>query len=93
MHVVERIEALEEEKQGVADQIKEVYANAKSRGFDPKVVRQVVKDRKMAQEDFEDWQAVLATYRRAVGLLADTPLGEAAIAAASRRRSAPAGTH
>jgi uncharacterized protein (UPF0335 family) len=76
-NVVERIERLEEEKRGTANDIKEVYAQAKGAGFDVKVLRKLIADRKQDVNDLDDFETVLATYKRALGMLSDTPLGRA----------------
>jgi uncharacterized protein (UPF0335 family) len=76
-NVVERIERLEEEKRGTANDIKEVYAEAKDAGFDVKVLRKLIADRKQDVNDLDDFETVLATYKRALGMLSDTPLGRA----------------
>jgi uncharacterized protein (UPF0335 family) len=76
-NVVERIERLEEEKRGTANDIKEVYAEAKDAGFDVKVLRKLIADRKQDVNDLDEFETVLATYKRALGMLADTPLGRA----------------
>jgi uncharacterized protein (UPF0335 family) len=75
--VVERIERLEEEKRGTANDIKQVYAQAKGAGFDVKVLRKLIADRKQDVNDLDEFETVLATYKRALGMLADTPLGRA----------------
>lgn len=75
--IVERIERLEEEKRGTANDIKEVYAEAKGAGFDVKVLRKLIADRKQDVNDLDDFETVLATYKRALGMLSDTPLGRA----------------
>ncbi len=75
--VVEQIERLEEEKRGTANDIKEVYAQAKGAGFDVKVLRKLIADRKQDVNDLDDFETVLATYKRALGMLSDTPLGRA----------------
>ena len=75
--IVERIEDLEEEKRGTANDIKEVYAQAKGAGFDVKVLRKLIADRKQDVNDLDDFETVLATYKRALGMLSDTPLGRA----------------
>lgn len=75
--IVERIERLEEEKKATANDIKEVYAEAKGAGFDVAVLRQLIRDRKKDANDLDDFETVLATYKRALGMLADTPLGRA----------------
>lgn len=77
--IVERIEKLEEEKAAIANDIKEVYTEAKGNGFDPKVLKQVIALRKKDAAKRAEEQAVLATYMSALGMLADLPLGRAAI--------------
>lgn len=66
--LIERIEALETEKQGISDDIKDVYAEAKSRGFDAKIMRLLVKLRKMEAHDRAEMEAILDTYKGALGL-------------------------
>lgn len=66
--LVERVERLEEEKQDIADDIRAVYGEAKAVGFDPKIMRQVIRLRKMKPEDRVYQQQVLATYANALGL-------------------------
>lgn len=78
--IVERIERLEEEKKTIADDIKDVYAEAKANGFDSKTIREVVKRRKMDGAERQEQEALLDLYMHALGMLADTPLGEAAVA-------------
>jgi uncharacterized protein (UPF0335 family) len=65
---LERIERLEEEKRGVSEDIKDVYSEAKSSGFDVKVMRQIVKLRRMETHVRQEWEAVLETYKDALGL-------------------------
>jgi len=65
---IERIERLEEEKAGIAGDIKEVYAEAKSTGFEAKIMRQIVRLRKMEPQDRQEQQHLLDLYKRAVGL-------------------------
>jgi uncharacterized protein (UPF0335 family) len=74
---VERIERLEEEKRALASDIKEVFAAAKGSGFDVKIMRQIIKERRMDKDDLDEFESVLDVYRRALGMLADTPLGRA----------------
>lgn len=76
---IERIERLEEEKRVLAEDIKEVYAEAKGTGFDTKIMRQLIKERRRDADDLEEEQTLLEVYRRALGQLSDTPLGEAAL--------------
>ena len=65
---IERIERLEEEKKALADDIRDVYAEAKGTGFDVKVMRQIVKIRKMDKDDLDEQEALLDTYMRALGM-------------------------
>jgi uncharacterized protein (UPF0335 family) len=66
---LERIERLEEEKRAIADDIKEVYAEAKGTGFDIKVMRQIVRIRKQDIEDRREQEELLDLYKRALGML------------------------
>lgn len=65
---IERIERLEEEKAGIAADIREVYAEAKGRGYDNKIMRQVIRIRKMEDHDRMEQDALLATYMHALGM-------------------------
>lgn len=65
---IERIERLEEEKKGLADDIKEIYAEAKGTGFDTKIMRQIIRLRKMEQADRQEQEALLELYRQALGM-------------------------
>ncbi|MFV0472742.1 MAG: DUF2312 domain-containing protein [Pikeienuella sp.] len=67
--IVERIERLEEEKKEVAEQIKEVYAEAKANGFDTKTLRKVVSLRKKSNEDRQEEEAMLDLYLHALGMI------------------------
>lgn len=82
---IERIERLDEERRGIAADIKELYAEAKGYGFDTKIMRQIIKERRMNRADLDEQEALLDVYRHALGMLADTPLGEATLNAAQRR--------
>jgi len=66
--IVERIERLEEEKQAVADDIKEVYGEAKANGFDTKVLRQIVRIRKQDSAERQEQEALLDLYLHALGM-------------------------
>ena len=68
--IVERIEHLEEEKRAIAEQVKEVYAEAKAHGYDPKILRKVVSLRKKPAEERDEEEALVATYLAAIGMLA-----------------------
>lgn len=65
---IERIERLEEEKKAVADDIKDTYSEAKSQGFDAKIMRQIIRLRKMELHDRQEMEAVLDTYKSALGM-------------------------
>lgn len=64
---IERIERLEEEKKEVADQIKDVFAEAKAMGYDTKALRQVIRIRKQDRQEREEAEAILETYLIALG--------------------------
>ena len=66
--LVERVEHLEEEKQALSGDIREVFAEAKGAGFDTKIMRQVIKLRKMEQDDRQEQEHLLDLYKRALGL-------------------------
>jgi uncharacterized protein (UPF0335 family) len=68
--IVERIERLEEEKQALADDIKEVYAEAKGNGFDTKVVRKVIGLRRQDATERQEQEALLDLYLHALGMMA-----------------------
>jgi len=73
--LVERIERLEEEKQTIAADIREVYAEAKALGFDTKVMRKVIAMRKKDPQEREEEEAMLALYLQALGMLPDVEQG------------------
>ena len=66
--IIERIERLEEEKKGISDDVRDVYAEAKARGYDPKTMRAVVRLRKMDNNSRQEADALLETYKAALGL-------------------------
>lgn len=66
--LLERVENLEAEKQALADDVKDVYAEAKARGFDAKAMRQLVRLRKQKPEDRKAQALLLQTYAEAIGL-------------------------
>ena len=65
---IERIERLEEEKKGMADDIRDVYSEAKGQGYDTKTMRAIVRLRKMEKNDRDEAEALLETYKAALGL-------------------------
>ncbi|UUL81789.1 DUF2312 domain-containing protein [Sphingomonas sp. S1-29] len=67
--LIERIERLEEEKRGIADDIKDVYGEAKSTGFDVKTMRTIVRLRKMEKHHRDEAEMLLETYKTALGLV------------------------
>ena len=77
--LVDRIERLEEERRGLAADIKDIYTEAKSAGFDPKVLRALIAERRKEPSDVEEERSLLDIYRDALGQLASTPLGQAAM--------------
>ncbi len=70
--IVERIERLEEEKKAIADDIKDVYAEAKANGYDVKTLRKVVGLRKVETTERQEQEAMLDLYMSALGMLPDT---------------------
>ena len=66
--LIERVERLEEEKKGIADDVKDVYGEAKARGYDTKIMKQIVRLRKMEKHARDEADALLDTYRAALGL-------------------------
>lgn len=65
---IERIERLEEEKKAIADDVRDVYSEAKANGYDPKIMRMVVRLRRMESHTRQEQDAILETYRAALGL-------------------------
>lgn len=82
---VERIERLEEEKGAIASDIKNVFQEAKANGFDVKALRAIIRLRKQDASERNEHQLILETYMNALGMLSDTPLGEAAMQRAVER--------
>lgn len=76
---IERIERLEEEKAGITSDIKDIYAEAKGNGFCTKTIRKIVALRKKDHAERQEEEALLELYMQALGMLADTPLGRAAV--------------
>lgn len=66
---IERIERLEEEKQTIQDDIKDVFAEAKGTGFDVKIMRQILRLRKQDKSEREEQEAVLELYMQALGMI------------------------
>ena len=66
---IERIERLEEEKRALSADIKDVYAEAKGSGFDSAIMRQIIRIRRMDQDDVDEQETLLDIYKRALGML------------------------
>lgn len=66
---IERIERLEEEKKGIAGDIRDVYSEAKGTGFDTKTMRQIIKLRRMDSAERDEQEELLDVYKQALGML------------------------
>lgn len=66
--IIERVERLEEERKALASDIKDIFSEAKSAGFDVKVIRQLIRIRKQEPADVEEQESLLDVYRRAIGM-------------------------
>ena len=66
--LIERVERLEEEKKGIADDIRDTYGEGKAVGYDAKMMRQIVRLRKMKPDDRREMEMLLETYKAALGL-------------------------
>ena len=73
---VERIERLEEEKKGIADDIRDVFAEAKGQGFDTKIMRQVIRLRKKDNAERQEEEALLDLYLHALGMISSGNAGD-----------------
>lgn len=67
--IIERVERLEEEKKGINDDIKDVFAEAKGRGYDTKQIRKILAIRKKKPEEWQEEEAVLEVYMQALGMI------------------------
>jgi uncharacterized protein (UPF0335 family) len=66
--LIERIERLEEEKKGIQDDVKDVYLEGRSAGYDPKAMREIVKIRKLDHDERKEMEAILDVYKTALGI-------------------------
>lgn len=66
--IIDRIERLEEEKKALSEDIKDIYAEAKAAGFDKKVIRMIVRQRKQEPAEVEEQETLLDLYRRSLGM-------------------------
>lgn len=67
--IIARVEKLEDEKAGLADDIRDVFAEAKGNGFDVKAIRSIIKLRKKDAQEIEEEETILDTYKRALGMM------------------------
>ena len=67
--LIERAERLEEEKKGITDDIKDVMAEAKGRGYEPKAIRKILSIRKKKKEEYQEEEAILEVYLQALGMI------------------------
>mgnify|MGYP000470210024 CR=1 FL=1 len=70
---IERIERLEEEKKALADDVKEIFAEAKGTGFDVKAMRAILKFRKMDKAEYQEQEYMVDLYKHALGMLDEMP--------------------
>lgn len=66
--IIERVERLEEERKALGNDIKDIFSEAKSAGFDVKVIRQLIRIRKQEPAEVEEQETLLDIYRRAIGM-------------------------
>ena len=69
--IIDRIERLEEEKKALAEDIKDVYAEAKGNGFDTKIIKRIISLRKRDRDELDEEETMLEVYMRALGMLPD----------------------
>ena len=81
---VDRIEALSVEKAAISDGIKDIFTEVKAAGYNPKAVREIIKERAKDQAKAAELAEDIDLYKRELGMLADLPLGKAAVAKAER---------
>lgn len=76
---IERIERIQAEQRELAADIKDIFAEAKSKGLEPKMMRKVIAIRRKSKAEFQEEQAIIETYLAALGMLVGTPLGDYAV--------------
>lgn len=76
---IDRIERVEDERKALGEDLKEIYSEVKSAGYDPKILRKVIALRRQDAAKLAEQEALIETYLAAIGDLKDTPLGQAAI--------------
>ncbi|MGO1304990.1 MAG: DUF2312 domain-containing protein [Sphingomonas parapaucimobilis] len=67
--LIERAEQLEEEKKGISDDIKDVFAEAKARGYEPKHIKKIMQIRKKKREEYQEEEAILQVYLNVLGMM------------------------
>lgn len=75
---IEKVERLEEDKARIMEEIKEAFGEAKGTGFDPRVMKQIIRLRKMKEEDVVEQEELLDLYKQALGMIPSTSLTDAA---------------
>ncbi len=83
---IERVERLHEERDALAGDLKEVYAEARSTGFDVKVMKKLVAIRRKDQDAFDEEETLLTVYKRALGMIPDLPSDEPNTSVRARAR-------
>lgn len=68
LQFIERIERLEEEKAGLSQDIRDIYQESKGHGFDPKIIRQIIRLRGMSPAEVDEQEALLEVYKKALGM-------------------------
>lgn len=81
---IDRIEALNVEKAAISDGIKDIFTEVKAAGYNPKAVRKIIQERAADQAKAAELAETVDLYKRELGILADLPLGQAAVAKAER---------
>lgn len=79
LSIIERVERLEEERKALASDVKDIFTEAKSAGFNVPTIRAIIKHRAEDAAKREEREALMETYLAALGQLGDTPLGKAAL--------------
>ena len=69
---IERVERLEDEKRALGEDIKEIYAEAKGSGFEPKIMRQIIKIRRMDKDEHDEQETLLDLYKRALSMVPES---------------------
>ena len=81
---VDRIEAVMAEKKVLSEDIKDIFTEVKSAGYNPKAVRKIIQERAADQAKAAELAETVDLYKRGLGMLADLPLGQAAVAKAAK---------